>query len=205
MPQLYVLTKHSVKFPSKFSTYTIPFARANLQKWETTSPPTAKSPASYPIIPARTTPSSSPTIKTESNSFVRLLPRQPHHLANGTPDALLSLLRTCGITHQAPHADLKLLYSRKPNDRIVATLVVLDLFGAIEAKIEPPKDGKDQAEACLAFRKYVEVRLHEMLQKVPEAGGGRKGEGSESAGVPMEQPPSYDDTGKSGVSVDRKK
>ncbi|KJX94706.1 hypothetical protein TI39_contig4163g00003 [Zymoseptoria brevis] len=108
--------------------------------------------------------------------------------------APLSLLRQCNLLN-FDALNVKLLYSRRPNGRLVATLIVVDSFQyKIVAKVEPKEDGVDQGEAFLEFKRYVEVRLHELLQcsrgwwwgKVLRAATG------DGANVPVESPPSYD-------------
>ncbi|KAF2161052.1 hypothetical protein M409DRAFT_59568 [Zasmidium cellare ATCC 36951] len=81
--------------------------------------------------------------------------------------SILSLVSSNGQTKLDNYA-FKLLYARKPNDRVVATLVAIKA-GVIESKIEPPKDGKDSLEAWREFKKHVEARLHELLETVPDA------------------------------------
>ncbi|SMQ54472.1 unnamed protein product [Zymoseptoria tritici ST99CH_3D7] len=139
------------------------------------------------------------------NQLSQILP-QPHGPDNARPfsdhedreqfiHALLSLLRQCNLLN-FDALTVKLLYSRRTDDRLVATLIVVDsVQDKIRAKVEPSEDGKDQAEAFLAFRRYVEVRLYELLQSVPEAGGGGKVQSAATgngANVPVESPPSYD-------------
>ncbi|SMR62755.1 unnamed protein product [Zymoseptoria tritici ST99CH_3D1] len=139
------------------------------------------------------------------NQLSQILP-QPHGPDNARPfsdhedreqfiHALLSLLRQCNLLN-FDALTVKLLYSRRTDDRLVATLIVVDsVQDKIQAKVEPSEDGKDQAEAFLAFRRYVEVRLYELLQSVPEAGGGGKVQSAATgngANVPVESPPSYD-------------
>lgn len=62
--------------------------------------------------------------------------------------------------------EIRLLYSRRGNDRIVARLVA-EKDGVIKTKIEPSTDGRDQAEAFNALRRDVEIRLDRILTEVP--------------------------------------
>ena len=117
------------------------------------------------------------------------------------PDSILSLVSNNGQT-RLDNYEFKLLYARKPNDRVVATLVAIK-GGVIESKIEPPKDGKDSLEAWREFKKHVEGRLHELLETVPDAAmmagpsNFRDGIVRESAVVDL--PPSYENAATKGV------
>ncbi|KXT07111.1 hypothetical protein AC578_2338 [Pseudocercospora eumusae] len=102
--------------------------------------------------------------------------------------------------------DFKLLFSRKPNDRMVATLVAMKM-GVIEAKIEPALDGKDQADAFRSFKKHVELRLNELLETIPDAAtapaaGPSVMSAAAKAAVP-DLPPAYED-GRSRTSSGKK-
>lgn len=118
-------------------------------------------------------------------------------------DSILSLVSNNGSTKLDDY-DFKLLYARKPNDRVVATLVAMK-SGVIESKIEPPKDGKDSLEAFKEFKKHVEARLHELLETVPDAAmmAGPSNFRNGVAGVDL--PPSYDSAAVKKGSVDGKK
>lgn len=61
---------------------------------------------------------------------------------------------------------IRLLYSRRANDRLVARLVA-EKEGIIKTKIEPTADGRDQAEAFNALRRDIEIRLDRILSDVP--------------------------------------
>ncbi|KAK4504736.1 hypothetical protein PRZ48_002698 [Zasmidium cellare] len=110
--------------------------------------------------------------------------------------SILSLVSNNGAT-KLDNYEFKLLYARKPNDRVVATLVAIKA-GVIESKIEPPKDGKDSLEAWREFKKHVEGRLHELLETVPDAAmmagpsNFRDGLVVQSPPVAADLPPSYE-------------
>ena len=122
-------------------------------------------------------------------------------LENISQDSILSLVSNNGAT-KLDNYEFKLLYARKPNDRVVATLVAIKA-GVIESKIEPPKDGKDSLEAWREFKKHVEGRLHELLETVPDAAmmagpsNFRDGLVGESGVVDL--PPSYENAATKAV------
>ena len=94
--------------------------------------------------------------------------------------------------------DFQVLYSRRNNDRIAASLVAIK-DGVIRAKIDPGLDGKTQAEAFMAFRKDVEMRLDRILKSVPssipaEAAPSRASSSTQAplSPLPADQPPAYD-------------
>ena len=95
----------------------------------------------------------------------------------------------------------RLLFSRRDNDRFVARIVA-ELDGVIRAKIEPDEDGKDQPEAFLAMKRFVEKKLEKILQDVPSdgkdiaaaaiAGPSRPPMGGGTPILPMDSPPAYE-------------
>ena len=82
-------------------------------------------------------------------------------------DATITVLSQNGTLDLKDH-DIRLLYSRRDNDRIVAR-IVSEREGVIKAQVEPSRDGKDQAEAFLALRRHVEIKLDYILKDVPGA------------------------------------
>ena len=71
--------------------------------------------------------------------------------------------------------EVRLLYSRRENDRMVARIVA-EREGIVKAQIAPRDDGKDQAEAFRALKRHVEMSLDRILQEVPGAMPGGKSE-----------------------------
>lgn len=86
-------------------------------------------------------------------------------------------------------ASFKLLYTRRENGRMVATVCAMNDM-AVVAKIDPDCDGANQVEAFKALRQFVEVRLYQVLKAVP----GGSGPVSAVASLPLraDQPPAYD-------------
>lgn len=107
---------------------------------------------------------------TEISSSVRYNHCSSLAAAHSATDSVLSVISNNGGKGLENH-DFKLLFSRKPNDRMVATLVAMKM-GVIEAKIESRLDGKDQADAFRSFKKHVELRLNELLETIPDAAAG---------------------------------
>ena len=62
--------------------------------------------------------------------------------------------------------DFELCYSRRDNNRIVASLIAVK-NGVIDAKIEPEADGRDQARAFWALKIDIEKRMDKLLESVP--------------------------------------
>ena len=82
-------------------------------------------------------------------------------------DATITVLSQNGAIDLNSH-EFRLLYSRRGNDRLVARIVA-EQEGIVKAQIEPAADGKDQAQAFVALRKYIEMQLDEVLREVPGA------------------------------------
>lgn len=91
--------------------------------------------------------------------------------------------------------DFELCYSRRENNRIVASLVALK-DGVIDAKLEPDEDGKDEAEAFVAFKMDMERRMNKLLESVPNVAGS-------PASNPADAPPAYDLVGKTLVGDEK--
>lgn len=89
-------------------------------------------------------------------------------------------------------ASFKVLYGRRSNGRLVATVVAMNDVEVV-AKIEPDGDGVTQVEAFKALREFVEGGLNVLLQGVPGGASSRGDVGSSSAGAGMaDRPPAYD-------------
>ena len=82
-------------------------------------------------------------------------------------DATITVLSQNGAIDLNNH-EFRLLYSRRGNDRLVARIVA-EQEGIVKAQIEPAADGKDQAQAFVALRRHIEMRLDEVLSEVPGA------------------------------------
>lgn len=82
-------------------------------------------------------------------------------------DATITVLSQNGSIDLESH-EVRLLYSRRENDRTVARIVA-ERDGVVKAQVAPRDDGKDQAEAFKALRKHVEMCLDRILQEVPGA------------------------------------
>lgn len=95
------------------------------------------------------------------------------------PGAIITVVTQNGFLLLGDH-DIRLLYSRRGNDRIVARLVA-EKEGVIKTKIEPKADGRDQAEAFNALRRDIEIRLDKILSEVP-------GESSASSSTKVDAP-----------------
>ena len=82
-------------------------------------------------------------------------------------DSTITVLSQNGTINLENH-EIRLLYSRRENDRIVAR-IVSEKEGIVKAQIAPRADGKDQVEAFKALRKHVELCLERILRDVPGA------------------------------------
>lgn len=83
--------------------------------------------------------------------------------------------------------DVRLLYSRRDDDRLVARIVA-EKEGVVKAQVAARDGGKDQNEAFKALRKHVERCLDSILKDVPGAAynGDHGGAGAGPSRRPME-------------------
>lgn len=117
-------------------------------------------------LTSRTSPSPDKRIENSSSVSSYRTTRLSYHVANETDtDAVTTVLTQNGALLLGDH-EIRLLYSRRANDRIVARIVA-EKEGVVVTKIEPSDDGKDQVEAFMALRRDIEVRLDRILSMVP--------------------------------------
>jgi hypothetical protein len=111
------------------------------------------------------------------NYFHTITMRQRINLTS-TVDAAITVLSQNGKINLEGH-DVRLIYSRRDNDRMVARIVA-EQEGVVKAQVAARDDGKDQNEAFLALRKHVERSIDSILKDVPGASynGGKEDMGS---------------------------
>ena len=83
--------------------------------------------------------------------------------------------------------DVRLLYSRRENDRLVARIIA-EQEGVVKAQVVARDDGKDQDQAFQQLRTHVERTLDTILKDVPGASysGGKTDVGGGLNRAPME-------------------
>jgi len=104
------------------------------------------------------------------------------------PDAILTVFQN-NTPHGLGVSRYRLLFSRTENDRYVAQVLQQRPDGVMSAKIAPPGDAADRAEAFLALKKEVERRLDGVLRNIPDVGSSPsdvRGEASVPAPAPQE-------------------
>ena len=80
----------------------------------------------------------------------------------------MTVITQNGTVDLSEHS-FRMLYSRRDNERLLA-IIVAEKDGAITAKIQPTRDGKDQLEAFKELRREVELRLNRILLDIPSVG-----------------------------------